>query len=163
MRALYSATPLCAAAGSRDRVTTMRAALALGLAALPPPAPAAASAVSIQEALLLATPAVALVTAEVRGEVTMNCGRGTVTVRPTPFVETGTGWFVDGTGYLITNAHVVDPVHRMPPWVLHELKKKAIDQACVDPVLREQGLMRGQNPNLEESIDRKSTRLNSSH
>src|SRR5207247_343338 len=83
-----------------------------------------------------ATSALALVTAEVRGEVTMNCGRGTVTVRPTPFVETGTGWFVDGTGYLITNAHVVDPVHRMPPWVLHELKKKAIDQACVDPVLR---------------------------
>src|SRR5439155_1368465 len=118
---------------------------------------AAASAVSIQEALLLATPAVALVTAEVRGEVTMNCGRGTVTVRPTPFVETGTGWFVDGTGYLITNAHVVDPVHRMPPWVLHELKKKAIDQACVDPVLRAQGLMRGQNPNLEESIRREAT------
>src|SRR3989441_12326394 len=163
MRALYSATPLCAAAGSRDRVTTMRAALALGLAALTLLAPAVASAVSIQEALLLATPAVALVTAEVRGEVTMNCGRGTVTVRPTPFVETGTGWFVDGGGYLVTNAHGVEPAHRMPPWVLHELKKKAIDQACVDPALREQGLMRGQNPNLEESIDRKSTRLNSSH
>ena len=135
----------------------MKAALVLGLAALTLLAPAAASAVSIQEALLLATPAVALVTAEVRGEVTMNCGRGTLTVRPTPFVETGTGWFVDGTGYLITNAHVVDPVHRMPPWVLHELKKKAIDQACVDPALREQGLMRGQNPNLEESIRREAT------
>ena len=135
----------------------MKAALVLGLAALTLLAPAAASAVSIQEALLLATPAVALVTAEVRGEVTMNCGRGTLTVRPTPFVETGTGWFVDGTGYLITNAHVVDPVHRMPPWVLHELKKKAIDQACVDPVLRAQGLMRGQNPNLEESIRRGAT------
>ncbi len=135
----------------------MKAALVLGLAALTLLAPAAASAVSIQEALLLATPAVALVTAEVRGEVTMNCGRGTVTVRPTPFVETGTGWFVVGTGYLITNAHVVDPVHRMPPWVRHELKKKAIDQACVDPVLRAQGLMRGQNPNLEESIRREAT------
>ncbi|PYM30273.1 MAG: hypothetical protein DMD80_04290 [Candidatus Rokuibacteriota bacterium] len=158
MRALYSAgrrfvwrpAPVI---GSR----AMKAALVLGLAALTLLAPAAASAVSIQEALLLATPAVALVTAEVRGEVTMNCGRGTVTVRPTPFVETGTGWFVDGTGYLITNAHVVDPVHRMPPWVLHELKKKAIDQACVDPVLRAQGLMRGQNPNLEESIRREAT------
>src|SRR5207247_7322509 len=59
--------------------------------------------------------------------------------------------------YLSTHAHVVDPVHRMPPWVLHELKKKAIDQACVDPVLRAQGLMRGQNPNLEESIRREAT------
>src|SRR3989449_757985 len=158
MRALYSAgrrfvwrpAPVI---GSR----AMKAALVLGLAALTLLAPAAASAVSIQEALLLATPAVALVTAEVRGEVTMNCGRATLTVRPTPFVETGTGWFVDGTGYLITNAHVVDPVHRMPPWVLHELKKKAIDQACVDPVLRAQGLMRGQNPNLEDSIRREAT------
>src|SRR5207247_2528879 len=81
---------------------------------------------------------------------------GTVTVRPTPFVETGTGWFVDGTGYLITNAHVVDPVHRMPPWVLHELKKKAIDQACVHPELRAQGLMRGQSPHLDESIRRQA-------
>src|SRR3989442_773582 len=158
MRALYSAgrrfvwrpAPVI---GSR----AMKAALVLGLAALTLLAPAAASAVSIQEALLLATPAVALVTAEVRGEVTMNCGRGTLTVRPTPFVETGTGWFVDGTGYLITNAHVVDPVHRMPPWVLHELKKKAIDQACGDPGLRAQGLMRGQNPNLEEAARREAT------
>ena len=37
----------------------------------------------------------------------MKCGRAPVTVRPAPFVETGTGWFVDGRGYLVTNAHVV--------------------------------------------------------
>ena len=135
----------------------MKAALVVGLAALSLLTPAATSAVTVQQAILVATPAVALVTAEVRAEVTLNCGRGTRTVRPMPFVETGTGWFVDGTGYLITNAHVVDPVHRLPVWVLHELKKKAIDQACVDPALREQGLMRGQNPNLEESIRREAT------
>ena len=114
--------------------------------------PGAATALTVQEALLLAKPAVALVTAEVRAEVTINCGTRTVTVRPTPFVETGTGWFIDGRGYLITNAHVVDPAYRMPPWVIHELKKKAIDQACVDPVLRAQNLMRGQRPDLEEKI-----------
>src|SRR2546426_840966 len=92
MRALYSAgrrfvwrpAPVI---GSR----AMKAALVLGLAALTLLAPAAASAVSIQEALLLATPAVALVTAEVRGEVTMNCGRGTVTVRPTRAARAGRG------------------------------------------------------------------------
>src|SRR3989454_8823428 len=158
MRALYSAgrrfvwrpAPVI---GSR----AMKAALVVGLAALSLLTPAAPPAVPGQQAILVATPAVALVTAEVRAEVTLNCGRGTRTVRPMPFIETGTGWFVDGTGYLITNAHVVDPVHRMPPWVLHELKKKAIDQACVDPVLRAQGLMRGQNPNLEESIRREAT------
>jgi rhodanese-related sulfurtransferase len=135
----------------------MRAALALSLGALTILAPAATSAVTLQEGILLAKPAVALVTAEVRAEVTLNCGRRTVTVRPTPFVETGTGWFIDGRGYLITNGHVVDPVQRMPPWVTHELKKKAIDQACVDPVLRAQGIMRGQNPEREESIRRDAT------
>ncbi len=116
-----------------------------------------AGAVSVQEAILLAKPAVALVTAEVRAEVTMNCGNRTVTVRPIPFVETGTGWFIDGRGYLITNAHVVDPAHRVPPWVTHELKKKAIEQACVDPALRAQGLMRGQRPDLEEAIRREAS------
>src|SRR5262245_62256456 len=134
----------------------MRVALA-ALVTLTILAPPAASAVTVQEALLLAKPAVALVTAEVRAEVTLNCGNGTKTVRPTAFVETGTGWFVDGRGYLITNAHVVDPVHRMPAWVTHELKKNAIDQACVDPALRAQGLMRGQNPEREEAIRRDAT------
>jgi S1-C subfamily serine protease/rhodanese-related sulfurtransferase len=117
-------------------------------------APAAAAGLSVQEAILLAKPAVALVTAEVRAEVTINCGSRTVTVRPMPFVETGTGWFVDGRGYVVTNAHVVDPAHRVPPWVTHELKKKAIEQACVDPVLRAKGLARGQRPDVEESLRR---------
>jgi S1-C subfamily serine protease/rhodanese-related sulfurtransferase len=135
----------------------MRAAFAFVLVAFTILAPTLTSAVTVQEALLIAKPAVALVTAEVRAEVTLNCGGGTKTVRPTPFVETGTGWFVDGRGYLITNAHVVDPVHRLPPWVTHELKKNAIDQACVDPALRAQGKMRGQMPEMEESIRRDAT------
>jgi len=130
--------------------------LILVLAVLAILAPAAASAVTLQEALLLAKPAVALVTAEVRAEVTLNCGSGTKTVRPSPFIETGTGWFVDGRGYLITNGHVVDPAHRLPLWVIHELKKMAIDQACVDPVLRAQGLVRGQRPDVEDSIRREA-------
>jgi S1-C subfamily serine protease/rhodanese-related sulfurtransferase len=134
----------------------MRAITAVVLAVCTLLMPGTTVAVSLQEAILLAKPAVALVTAEVRAEVTMNCGSGLVTVRPTPFIETGTGWFIDGKGYLMTNAHVVDPAHRIPAWVTHELKKKAIDQACVDPVLRKQGLMRGQRPELEESIRREA-------
>jgi rhodanese-related sulfurtransferase len=123
-------------------------ALGVALAAVP------ALALTPQEAILLAKPAVALITARVDAEVTMNCGRGPVTVKPSPFIETGTGWFIDGRGWLITNAHVVDPTHRLPSWIIHDLKKKAIDQACVDPVLKAQGVMKGQRPELEDQIRR---------
>src|SRR5262245_53422435 len=99
-------------------------------------APSTLAALTVQEAILRAKPAVALITARVDAEVTMDCGQGPVIVKPAPFIETGTGWFVDGRGFLITNAHVVDPTYRTPPWVVHELKKKAIDQACVDPALQ---------------------------
>src|SRR5881628_2114217 len=116
--------------------------------------PRTAAALSVQEAILRAKPAVALITAEIQADVTMNCGQGLVTVSPAPFVETGTGWFVDGRGFLITNAHVVDPAHRLPPWVVHKLKKKAIDQGCVEPALRARGLMPGQRPDLEDRIRR---------
>mgnify|MGYP000064828534 CR=1 FL=1 len=120
--------------------------------------PAASAALTVQEAILVAKPAVALVTARVDAEVTMSCGgEAPVTVRPAPFVETGTAWFVHGRGWLITNAHVVDPAHRVPPWVVHELKKKAIDDACVEPALRAQGLVRGQRPELEDRIRRRVT------
>ena len=117
-------------------------------------APGVATALTVQEAIQRARPGVALVTARVDAEVTLNCGAGPVTVKPRPFIETGTGWFVDGRGWVITNAHVVDPAHRMPAWVMHELKKNAIDLGCVDPALRTKGLMRGQNPGLEDQLRR---------
>jgi S1-C subfamily serine protease len=79
--------------------------------------PAAGEALTVQEAILRAKPAVALITARVDAEVTLDCGQGPVIVKPSPFIETGTGWFVDGRGWLITNAHVVDPAYRVPPWV----------------------------------------------
>jgi S1-C subfamily serine protease/rhodanese-related sulfurtransferase len=125
--------------------------LLLGAAIL---APSPARALTLQEAILRAKPAVALITARIDAEVTLNCGAGPVTIKPAPFVETGTGWFVDGRGWLLTNAHVVDPAHRMPAWVTHEIKKMAIDKACVEPALRQRGLMKGQNPGLEEQIRR---------
>ena len=131
------------------------AAAVLGLAAALAASPAPA--LTVGEVLLRAKPAVALVTARVDAEITMNCGKGPVTVKPKPFVETGTGWFVDGRGWVVTNAHVVDPVHRMPPWVVHELKKKAIEQACVEPALKAKGLMPGHRPDVEEQIRRDAT------
>jgi len=130
--------------------------IAVALALLGMPGVAGADQVaSVQELVLRAKPAVALVTAQVDAEVTVNCGGGPTTVKPSPFAETGTGWFIDGRGYLVTNAHVVDPAHTLPPWVTHELKKKAVDLACVDPALAKQGLMRGQRPDVEEQIRRR--------
>jgi S1-C subfamily serine protease/rhodanese-related sulfurtransferase len=129
-------------------VAVVLAAAAVAVVAAP------ARALTVQEAILLAKPAVALITAEVRADVTMNCGSGPVTVSPPAFVETGTAWFIDGRGYLVTNAHVVEPAYRMPPWVTHELKKTAIEQACVEPALRAQALARGQRPDIEERLRR---------
>ena len=70
---------------------------------------APAGAVTVQETILRAKPGVALITARIDAEVTLNCGAGPVTVQTAPFVETGTGWFVDGRGWVVTNGHVVDP------------------------------------------------------
>ena len=119
-----------------------------GLTATPSPS----SALSVQEALLHAVPAVALVSAEVKGSATVNCGQGPITVNPKPFIEVGTGWFVDGRGYLITNAHVIDPAYRVPPWVEFNLKLRAVEEACVYPALKARGLARGQRPDLEEQL-----------
>ncbi|HXG03362.1 MAG TPA: cyclic nucleotide-binding domain-containing protein [Candidatus Binatia bacterium] len=135
----------------------MRRALLAALALLAGPITADAQKISVQEAILRAKPAVALITARVDAEVTLDCGSGPVTVRPRPFVETGTGWFVDGRGWLITNAHVIDPAHRLPPWVTHELKKSAIDQGCVEPALQAQGMARGQRPDVEDRLRRRMT------
>src|SRR5262249_44508278 len=53
--------------------------------------------------------------------------------------------------------HVVDPAHRVPPWVIHELKKKAIEQACVEPILKQRGLAPGSSPEVEDRIRREAT------
>ena len=132
----------------------MRVIAAAAVAAAAFAATSTAWAFSAQEAILRAKPAVALVTARMDAEVTLNCGQGPVTVKPAPFIETGTAWFIDGRGYLITNAHVVDPIHRPLPWVTHELKKKAIEEACVEPVLKARGMVRGTRPDVEEQIRR---------
>jgi S1-C subfamily serine protease/rhodanese-related sulfurtransferase len=136
------------------RVATILWRLLLAASAGVAVVPAPSFALSIQEALLRAKPAVALVSAEVTATVTVNCGLHPVTVSPRPYIEAGTGWFVDGRGFLVTNAHVVDPAYRLPPWVTHDLKREAIEEACVWPALRSRGFAPGQRPDLEEEIRR---------
>ncbi len=117
---------------------------------------AAADEVSIQEVLLRAKPGVALVVAEVGGEVTVNCGAGDVTVTPSPFRETGTGWFVSPDGWMITNAHVVSPTHQPPPWLVQEQIQKAVREACLQPLLARRGLQLGQRPDVEDDLSRQA-------
>ena len=135
------------ARASRVRWATVLAASA-GLAGTPLPS----LAFSVQQALLNAVPAVALVSAEVKASVTVNCGQGPITVSPRSFIEVGTGWFVDGRGYLVTNAHVIDPAYRVPPWVEFTLKLRAVEESCVNPALKARGLARGQRPDIEEEL-----------
>lgn len=99
------------------------------LAALPAPAGAQDPA-SVQEALLRAKPAVAMVVAEVGSEVTLRCAGREVRVTPAPFRETGSGWFMAASGWMITNAHLVSPAHQPPRWLTEQQAQKAARQAC---------------------------------
>lgn len=91
----------------------------------------AGAAVSPQETLLRAKPAVTLVIVEVGSEVTLTCPGGREqTVTPAPFRETSTGWFVDPNGWLITNAHVVSAAHSPSERVSKEQAQRAARSAC---------------------------------
>ncbi|MBI2219137.1 MAG: trypsin-like peptidase domain-containing protein [Candidatus Rokubacteria bacterium] len=151
-RAVGLALEVAAAGWYMIGIMKRRSRRAASLAVLAALTTTGAGAQTAQEVILRAKPAAVLVTARVDAEVTLSCGAGATTVTPAPFVETGTGWVVDGRGWVVTNAHVVDPAHTAPPWVVHELKRKAVDQACVAPVLARQGLRRGQRPDVEDQI-----------
>ncbi len=86
----------------------------------------------MQEALLRAKPAVALVVAEVGGDVTVRCGPAAAPTKIPlpPSRETGTGWFVNSSGWLVTNAHVVSSGYRPSPALAQQRGAQAIQQAC---------------------------------
>jgi S1-C subfamily serine protease len=119
------------------------------------PVSVAASEISVQEALLRAKPAVALVLSEVASEVLLSCGpAGTMTVKASAFRETGTGWFVNPNGWLVTNAHVVAPAHKPSKGLAGEQARKAAREACVPALLARRGLQPGQDPRVESEITR---------
>jgi S1-C subfamily serine protease len=126
----------------------MRVVLAL-LVVLIAPLPTAAQPVSLQEALLRAKPAVALVVAEVGGPVTVRCGTAAPSRSLTlpPHRETGTGWFVSPAGWLITNGHVVSAAHRPPERLRRERAAQAIRDACPDGAVGASAV-----PTLEPSL-----------
>jgi S1-C subfamily serine protease len=114
----------------------------------------AADLVSLPEVILRVKPATVLVIAEVSSAVTVNCGSGPRQVTPNPFRETGTGWFVDGNGWVVTNGHVVQPAYEPPPWLVDEQAQRGVLAACVRDELAKQGLVPGQRPDLDEGLRR---------
>jgi S1-C subfamily serine protease/rhodanese-related sulfurtransferase len=122
------------------------------LGGLPPPATAQRS---VQEALARATPAVVLVVAEVASEVTLDCGTGPTKVTPPVFRETGTGWFIDADGWLVTNGHVVQPAYRPPTWLVNQQAQRAVTTACLPSVLGRKGVQPGEWSEAEDAAKRK--------
>jgi S1-C subfamily serine protease len=110
---------------------------------------------SVQESNLRAKPATVLIISEVSAEVSLNCGGGSQTVKPAAFRETGTGWFIDPTGWVITNGHVVQPAHETPRWLVNQLAQRAVTTACLAPALTAAGLQVGDNPQGEDAVKRR--------
>ena len=110
---------------------------------------------SVQEALLRAKPAVVLVAAEVASEVTLDCGGGSTKVTPPVFRETGTGWFVDGNGWVVTNGHVVQPAHETPRWLVNQQAQRAVLTACLPQALERARIVPGERPEAEDAVKRK--------
>lgn len=115
----------------------------------------AQKAITVQEALLRAKPAVVLVVAEVASEVTLDCGAGPVKVTPPVFRETGTGWFLDADGWLMTNGHVVQPAYEPPRWLANQQAQRAVTTACLPQVLKKMGLQPGDRPEAEDAAKRR--------
>ena len=129
--------------------------LALFLGSGVPPAAGADTKMSVQEAVLRAKPGVVLVIAEVSSEVTLDCGSGPTTVKPPAFKETGTGWFIDGNGWVVTNGHVVQPAYETPRWLVNQQAQRAVSMGCLAKALERAGIQPGENPDAEDSIRRK--------
>jgi len=111
---------------------------------------------SIQETLLLVRPAVVLVIAEVAARVRLDCGSGhPIDVAPTPFRETGTGWFVAPNGLIVTNARTVDVAVKPPGWLRDQQIGRAVRSACVDDTPATDDVESSQDrQDVEESVRR---------
>ena len=110
---------------------------------------------SVQETVLRAKPATVLVISEVAAEVTLNCGSGQQSITPPPFRETGTGWFIDPSGWVITNGHVVQPAYETPRWLVNQIAQRAVTTACLEGALKAAKMQPGERPEAEDAIKRK--------
>jgi S1-C subfamily serine protease/rhodanese-related sulfurtransferase len=119
------------------------------------PGSSAVHRVAVPEMLLRVKPAVVLVVAEVSAEVRLDCGEGETSVMSPPFRESGSGWIIDAAGFVVTNAHVVQPAHSPPADLLTTLPRKAAEAACLPKALALKGLAPGARPDIEEELRRR--------
>lgn len=110
---------------------------------------------SVQEVVLRAKPATVLIISEVAAEVSLDCGGGFQTVKPKEFRETGTGWFIDPSGWVITNGHVVQPAYEPPRWLVNQLAERAVTRACMGAALEAARMRPGEQPAAEEALKRR--------
>lgn len=110
---------------------------------------------SVQESVLRAKPAAVLVISEVSAEVSLNCGSGPQTVTPPAFRETGTGWFIDPSGWVMTNGHVVQPAYETPRWLVNQMAQRAVTTACLGPAMESARMQPGERPEAEEALKRR--------
>jgi len=135
----------------RSRFTLIAATLMV----LPGSAPA--QELTLQEMVLRVKPAVVVVVSEVGGQVTLRCAGATKTIRPVPYRESGTGFFLSPRGWLITNAHVVYVAHEPPQrWMTTHLVEKAFRADCLPAILSARGLAPGERPGLEDALVREA-------
>jgi S1-C subfamily serine protease len=111
--------------------------------------------ISLQEMLLRVKQAVAVVVAEVGGQVRLRCAGADTTITPAPYRESGTGFFVSPRGWIVTNAHVVFVAHDPPRgWLTSHLVEKAYREGCLPMVLASRGLGPGERPDVEDALVR---------
>jgi hypothetical protein len=121
------------------------------------PTTSRAQEISLQEMLLRAKQAVAVVVAEVGGRVRLRCAGSDKTITPTPYRESGTGFLVSPRGWVVTNAHVVFVAHDPPRrWLSSHLVEKAFRAECLSQALASRGLAPGERPGVEDALVREA-------
>jgi S1-C subfamily serine protease len=109
----------------RAPLVAMAALLALALA----PGQVQAQ-VTVQEILLRVKPAVVMVVAELGADVTFACPGGEVRRKLPEVRETGTGWFINPSGWAVTSAQVIALAHEPPEAQLGEQARRAAPPGC---------------------------------
>jgi S1-C subfamily serine protease/rhodanese-related sulfurtransferase len=111
--------------------------------------------ISVEEALLRVKPAVVLVVVELAMQARVDCGDGEMRVSAPPLRTVGSGWIVDAGGFVVTNAHVLQPVHSPDDGILTALTRDAVAAGCLPKALAREGVPEGARPDLEAELKRK--------